>query len=103
MTVYLNPRARKVRGSHLLLISCARCSHPIATYRKVGESNLVKMFSDRIVDGTVDFSLDPGAVFCPGCQMRVATRYTTRAEEKTAYRLVPSAFHRRKVNAPLSD
>ena len=56
MTIYPNPNCRKVRGSHVLAVSCAHCKTFIANYQKVGESNFVKMYNDRIIDGVLDFS-----------------------------------------------
>ena len=97
MNVYKNPNCRKVRGSHVLEVSCARCKCVIAKYQKVGESNFVKMYNDRIIEGAVDFSLYHGAIFCPDCGERIATRYVTKMDKQEAYRLVPSAFHKRKV------
>ena len=92
-----NPHCKKVRGSHLLEITCAYCKYYIATYQKVGETNLVKMYNERIVKGSLDFSLYHGALFCPQCGQRVATRYITKMDKKEAYRLVPSAFNKKKV------
>jgi len=97
MKIYGNPNCRKVRGSHLLEVTCAYCGCLIALYQKVDESNLVKMYNDRIVEGTVDFSKFHGALFCPECGARIATRYVTKMDKQEAYRLVPSAFHKKKV------
>ena len=97
MKVYQNPNCRRIRGSHVLEIYCAFCRCFIAKYQKVGESNLVKMYNDRIIEGAIDFSLYHGAVFCPNCGERIATGYTTKTDKKEAYRLVPSAFHKKKV------
>ncbi|MCL2565387.1 MAG: hypothetical protein FWE24_06195 [Defluviitaleaceae bacterium] len=94
--IYKNPNYKKIRGSHILEVSCAHCKQFIANYQKVGESNFVKMYNERIVDGTIDFSLHHGAVFCPSCGERIATRYITKPDKKEAYRLVPSAFNKRK-------
>jgi hypothetical protein len=98
MKVYKNPNCRKIRGSHVLEVSCAYCGCLIANYQKVGESNFVKMYNDRIIDGTIDFSLYHGALYCPNCRERIATRYITHADKKEAYRLKPSAFHKKKVH-----
>ena len=95
--MFENPNCKKVRGSHILEIRCAHCKSFIANYLKVGESNLVKMYNDRIIDGAIDFSQYHGAIFCPNCGERIATRYTTKMDRKEAYRLVPSAFNKRKV------
>jgi len=92
-----NANCKKVRGSHVLLVSCAYCKTYIAHYQKVGESNFVKMYNERIIAGAVDFSLYHGAIFCPGCNERIATRYITKIDKKEAYRLVPSAFNKKKV------
>ena len=97
MELYRNPNCKKTRGSHVLEISCAYCKHFIARYQKVGESNFVKMYNERIVEGSIDFSQYHGAVICPGCGERIATRYTTKMDKKEAYRLVPSAFNKKKV------
>lgn len=97
--VYKNPDCVRVQGSHMLEIRCAYCKCLIAKYQKVGRSNLVKMYRDRIVEGTIDLSSDPGALFCPGCGERIATRYRTKMDHKEAYRLVPSAFRKKEVRS----
>ena len=97
MEIYKNPNSRKIRGSHILEVNCAHCKCFIARYQKVGESNFVKMYNDRIIEGTVDFSEYHGAIFCPGCGERIATRYITKMDKQEAYRLVPSAFNKRKA------
>ena len=97
MEIYKNPNRKKVRGSHLLEVSCAYCNYFIASYQKVGESNFVKMYNDRIIEGSIDFSQYHGALFCPGCGRQIATRYITKMDRKEAYRFVPSAFHKKRV------
>lgn len=97
MNIYKNPNCKKIRGSHILEIRCAYCKCYIAKYQKVGETNLVKMYNDRIIEGSFDFSLYHGALFCPSCGERIATRYITKMDKKEAYRLVPSAFNKKKI------
>ena len=80
-----------------MAVSCAYCKAFIAHYQKVGETNFVKMYNDRIIDGVIDFSQRHGAIFCPNCNQRIATRYITKTDKKEAYRLVPSAFNKKKV------
>ena len=96
MEIFKNPNCRKIRGSHILEVSCAYCKCFIANYQKVGESGFVKMYNERIINGTLDFSQYHGAVFCPNCNERIATRYVTKMDKKEAYRLVPSAFHAKR-------
>ena len=97
MKIYENPNCKKIRGSHILEVICARCKTFIVHYQKVGESNLVKLYNDRIIEGIIDFSEYHGAIFCPTCGERIATRYIVKQDKKEAYRLVPSAFNKRKV------
>jgi hypothetical protein len=97
MEIYKNPNCKKVRGSHVLVVICAYCGCFIANYQKVGESGFVKMYKDRIIDSSIDLSRYHGAIFCPGCGERIATRYVTKIDKQEAYRLVPSAFHKRKA------
>ena len=97
MEIHKNPNCKKVRGSHILEVSCAYCKCFIAKYQKVGESNFVKMYNERIIEGSIDFSLYHGAIFCPNCRERIATRYITKMDKKEAYRFVPSAFNKKKL------
>ena len=97
MKIHKNPNCKKVRGSHVLEVSCAHCKCFIAKYQKVGESNFVKMYNERIIEGAIDFSLYHGAIFCPNCGERIATRYITKMDKKEAYRFVPSAFNKKKL------
>ena len=97
MNTYKNPNCVKVRNSHILEIRCAYCKSFIARYQKVGNTNLVKMYNERIIDGSIDFSEYHGALFCPKCKERIATRYTVKTDKKEAYRLVPSAINKRTI------
>ena len=99
MKIYTNPNCKKIRGSHILEVSCAHCKCFIAKYQKVGESNFVKMYNDRIIEGSIDFSQYHGAIFCPNCNERIATRYMTKVDNKEAYRFVPSGFNKKKVRS----
>jgi|GEM_PF-241501 len=98
MQIYKNPNCRKIRGSHTLEVSCAHCKTFLVHYQKVGESNFVKMYNDRIIEGVIDFSQYHGAINCPNCNERIATRYITPTDKKEAYRLTPSAFNKKKSN-----
>ena len=98
MKIYKNPNCKKVRGSHVLEVSCGYCKCFIALYRKVGESNFVKMYNDRIIEGSIDFSKYHGVILCPECNERIATRYITKVDKKEAYRLIPSAFNKKKIH-----
>jgi len=87
--VIANPNCKKIRGSHILQVSCAHCKTFIANYQKVGNSNFVKMYNDRIIDGILDFSQYHGAIFCPTCNERIATRYITKMDKKRSLPTCP--------------
>jgi hypothetical protein len=97
ISVFKNPNCKKIRGSHVLEVSCAYCGCFMANYQKVGQSNFVKMYNDRIIEGSIDFSKYHGALLCPGCGEQIATRYITKMDKKEAYRFIPSAFRKKKV------
>jgi membrane protease subunit (stomatin/prohibitin family) len=61
---------------------CPECGRKIVTNCPKCNSNLV-----------------PGVKFCPNCGERIATRYITKMDKKEAYRFVPSAFNKKKVNS----
>jgi hypothetical protein len=96
METYKNPNCKKVRGSHILEVSCAYCKCFIANYQKVGESNFVKMYNDRIIDGSIDFSQYLGAIFCPECGERIATRYMTKMDKKDLLRKVNNKIEQKQ-------
>ena len=56
MEIYKNPNCKKVRGSHVLEVACAYCKCFIANYQKVGESNFVKMYNERIIIEYINLS-----------------------------------------------
>ncbi len=95
---YTNKYYKKIKKAYILTISCAHCKEYVITYQKVGRSNLVKMYLDRIVDSAVDLDNIPGAISCPICQRQLATKYVIKRENKIAYRLVPSMFNKSSYN-----
>jgi len=58
---------------------------------------LVPIYNYCIIDGSIDFSQYHGAIFCPNCGERIATRYVTKMDRKEAYRFVPSEFNKNRV------
>jgi len=54
MEVFKNPNCRKVRGSHVLEVTCAYCKSFIAHYQKVGSGGFVKMYHGLLEDYFVD-------------------------------------------------
>ncbi|MDK6233370.1 hypothetical protein ACX3VT_08805 [Aerococcus sanguinicola] len=70
---YQNPYRKKVKNSHLLLVSCQVCKADLAIYYKVGRGNLIKLQVHRI--HSANFPLKPlaKALNCPECGQQVAS------------------------------
>ena len=94
-TFYKNPHSRKVRGFHLIMVSCGYCKTDFALYQKVGKGVLLRMYADRIIKSAVDLSSKPGALFCPICNKQLATRVTLKRKNKEAYIMIRGAFNYR--------
>lgn len=91
-----NIHYKKIRQCYILTITCANCNSFICTYQKVGRTNLVKLYLERIVTASIDLKTPPGAIFCPTCGNQIAIKYTVKKDNKLAYRLVPSMSHKSK-------
>ncbi len=96
MTIYHNEKQKKVKQAYIIDISCAVCQTYLVTYQKVGRTNLVKLYYDRITKSSIDLKDVPGAIVCPNCDNIIAIKYMTKGDNKTAYRLVPSMFRKSK-------
>lgn len=96
--IYKNPKFRKVRGSHILLISCGYCKTDIAKYQKVGKGNLLRMKINRIIESSVDLSKDEGRLVCPNCGGHLGTRMILKGSNNQAFRMIRSAFNTREGN-----
>ena len=94
---YKNPNMKKIKGAFLLIVSCGYCKYNIALYQKIGKSNLVKMYNDRIIEGNIDFSQYHGVLICPNCNKQIATRYITKFDKKEAYRLIHGVYNVKKT------
>lgn len=95
---YQNPYYRKVKKSHILIVSCGYCKTDITRYQKVGRGNLLRMHIDRIIEGNVDFSNDQKALTCPNCSEQLGTKATLKRKNKQVYRMIRSAFNTREEN-----
>lgn len=56
--LYENPEYRKAKGGRRIIVACAYCKTDIASYEKVGPGGLLRMYVDRIISSSVDFSND---------------------------------------------
>ncbi|NLX71422.1 MAG: hypothetical protein GX024_11160 [Clostridiales bacterium] len=96
--VYKNPDYKKVKNSFILLVSCGYCKTDIAEYQKVGKGNLLRMYTDRIIKGSIDWSKKPKSLYCPNCGKLLATRIMLKKKNKEAYKMIRSTYNTRRVN-----
>lgn len=89
-----NPNCRKVKGSHLLMISCGHCKYDLAIYQKKGRGNLLRMHLDRIVEAS--FSFDK-VLICPNCLEELATKIQSKTSKKKMYRMKRSTFNTKEL------
>lgn len=94
--VYKNPFCKKIRGSHILIVSCGFCKQDIAKYQKLGRGNLLRMHIDRIIKGAVDFGKKPKALICPNCGEQLANRIFHKRKRKDVYRMIRARFNTRE-------
>ncbi|KAA9300324.1 MULTISPECIES: hypothetical protein [Aerococcus] len=70
---YANPHRKKVKNSHLLLVSCQTCKADLAIYYKVGRGNLIKLQVHRIHSANFPLASLDKALVCPSCGQQVAS------------------------------
>jgi len=85
-------------ASTVLEISCSGCAEPVARYRKEGSGALVRLYLDRVIEsGTLAGVRGQGEpLTCPGCGQTLGL-FARGAGGRSAYRLVPGAFRRKKA------
>ena len=93
--IYKNPNFRKVRGSHILIISCGNCKTDIARYQKQGRGNLLRMHVDRIVESEVELSKH---LNCPSCGKELGSKVSFKKSGKESYKMNRSTFNTREIN-----
>lgn len=92
---YKNPNYRKVKGSHILIVSCGHCKTDIVKYQKKGRGNLLRLHIDRIIEGSIDFSKN---LNCPKCEARLGIKVNLKKKNKKAYKMIRSVFNTREVD-----
>lgn len=64
---FKNPYMRKIKNTHLLLVSCNLCKTPLLIYQKGGRGNLIKIQRDRIVELEFDIDEMGNGLYCINC------------------------------------
>lgn len=93
--IYKNPNYRKIRGSHILIVSCGYCKTDIVKYQKVGRGNLLRMHINRVIESSTKFSKH---LTCPNCGETLGTRIRLKEKNKEAYRMIRSAYNTRETD-----
>lgn len=96
--IFKNPYYKRIRGSHMLIISCGYCKTDIAKYQKKGRGNLLNMHVERIIESSFNPISQERNLCCPSCGEKIATRFSDRGQGSGAYRMERSAFNTREAN-----
>ncbi len=72
-------------------ISCAKCNTFILRYQKDRHGALLRMYQDRILDG----SLKPANLSCQNCGVLLAVKMVYAKEHRPAYRIIPGRIVKR--------
>lgn len=94
--IYKNPNYKKIRGSHILIVSCGYCKTDIAKYQKVGRGNVLRMYVRRIIRTSTKLTKN---LKCPNCGEVLGHRIILKEKNKEAYRMIRSSFNTREVNS----
>lgn len=92
--IYKNKNYRRIRRSHILIISCGKCKKDILKYQKVGRGNVLRLYFERIVEGSIDFSKN---LICPECNNELGQKVTVKDTNKVFYRMRRSHFNTREL------
>lgn len=92
---YKNPNYKKIRGSHILIVSCGNCKTDIAKYQKLGRGNLLRMHIERIIKCSLDY---PKQLICPNCGKHLASKISIKKSGKESYKMNRSTYNVREDN-----
>lgn len=92
--IYKNPKCRKIRGSHKLLISCGHCKTDIAKYQKLGKGGLLRMYTDRIIKSAVKL---PQELACPNCGRIIGSKVLLQRENKEFYKMDRGRYNTKRI------
>lgn len=93
--IYKNLNYKKMKGSHILIVSCGYCKTDIVKYQKVGRGNLLRLHIGRVIKGSIDFTKN---LNCPNCGMELGQKITIDSANEAAYRMIRSAFNTRELD-----
>lgn len=93
--IYKNLNSKKIKGSYILMVSCGICKTDIVEYQKVGKGRLLRLYIDRIIKGSIDFSKD---LVCPKCENKLGDKIVMKKRDKKAYRMIRGRYNTRQIN-----
>lgn len=89
---YTNHAAKKIKNSHLMIISCGVCKEELIIYQKVGTGQLLKLFVERILACEMGIG-HSDQLTCPKCQNVMG--YKVRIDGKLAYKMTRNRYNTR--------
>ena len=101
-------RFYRARGgtATMLRIECGRCGGYLCLYQKDGNGRLRRLYWDRVFNATFATAYTARAsrsqmqaAVCRGCGHVVGLPMTYARESRLAWRLVPGAVHRTRLDA----
>ena len=93
--IYKNLNYKKIRGSHILIVSCGYCKTDVVKYQKVGRGNLLRMHIARIIESSAKMSK---SLTCPNCGEKLGTKINLKGKNKEAYRMIRSTYNTREID-----
>ena len=93
--IYKNTNIKKIKNSHILIVSCGHCKADIVKYQKKGKGTLLRLYLNRITAGTIDFSKN---LICPKYNNKIGDMITLKNKNKKAYKMIRSAYNTREAH-----
>jgi len=93
---FQNDKYKKNRGgrSHWLLLACAHCQQPIASYQKDGPGILKRLYLDRLADLQASAGKQ---LICKKCKTVLGVSIIYKKESRPAYRLFAGAVGKKII------
>ena len=93
--IYKNLNYKKIRGSHILIVSCGYCKTDVVKYQKVGRGNLLRMHINRVIRSSSKMTKN---LTCPNCDEKLGTKIRLKGSNKEAYRMLRSTYNTREID-----
>ena len=86
---YKNPKMKKIKRSHPMLVSCGVCKVPLILYQKQGIGTLLRLHIERVIES--EMQLTSQNLTCPECDTVLGHKVTINDEE--SYKMLRSNYN----------